>query len=197
MRSIDKVVMLEALGWSRGGKENKYLPDDIIKIIRDFAFFDSRTEAYREHLIKEDIKMNKQRVLFHMMSTMNIQPKYGSDYCVACGECVQIWDILPEKIRCSCQFFSEEEIMELEYNRPDNYFWEEEEDAEREKERRRKNREFYKEFADEIYSIEDDQDDPYSDRKPNWDEGIKCSLYYEYHCDNYDYCDDGNSYFKF
>lgn len=193
MRSIDKVVMLEALGWSRGGKENKYLPDDIIKIIRDFAFFDSRTEAYREHLIKEDIKMNKQRVLFHMMSTMNIQPKYGSDYCVACGECVQIWDILPEKIRCSCQFFSEEEIMELEYERQDNYFWEEKEDAERERERRRKNKEldkefdkeFADEFADEIYSLEDD---PYSDRKPNWDEGSEYSL-------EYDYYDDDNSYF--
>lgn len=208
MSSIDKAVMLEALGWSRGGEENKHLPDDIVNIIHQFTFFDSRTEAYRKHLLKEEIKADKLYALDHMMFQINDglrrfqTGKYGVEYntinigsncCSSCGNFVALWDPIAENIRCSCRFFSEEEIMELEYERQDNYFWEEEEDAERERERRRKNKEldkefdkeFADEFADEIYSLEDD---PYSDREPNWDEGSECSL-------DYDYCDDDNSYF--
>lgn len=204
MSSIDRVVMLEALGWSRGGKENKHLPDDIVKVIRDFAFFDVRTEAYQEHIYLKKLKEDKLYTLDHMMNQINdglkryATGKYGIEYnsinigsncCSVCGDFVALWGPIPENIRCSCSFFSEEEIMDFEHKRQDNYFWEEEEDAERERERRRKNKEFDKEFADEfideIYSIEDD---PYSDRKPNWDEGSDCSL-------DYDYCDDDNSYF--
>ena len=43
----------------------------------------------------------------------------------------------------------------------------------------------HEEFEDYTYCLEDD---PYSDRKPNWDEGSEYSL-------DYDYCDDDNSYF--
>ena len=79
--------------------------------------------------------------------------------------------------------------MDLEHERQDNYYLEEEEEeeAERDRERKRKNREFDKEF-DKDYDTYSLEDDPYSDREPNWDEGSESSL-------DYDYCDDDNSYF--
>lgn len=55
MSSIDKAVLLEALGWSRGGKasykdkdsedrdQSSHLPDDILNIIHQLTFFDVRT----------------------------------------------------------------------------------------------------------------------------------------------------------
>ena len=210
MSSVDKAVMLEALGWSRGGKKHKHLPDDIVNIIRDFAFFDVRTEAYREHLYKQKLKADKVYALHRAMFYINkglkrIETgKYGVDYtpmnigrncCTVCGNFVSLWDPISENIRCNCRFISEEEIMKLEYERQDNYFWEEEEDDERDRERKRKNREIDKELleesGDEIYSL---YNDPYNDRKPNWDEGSDCSLEYDYY-DYYDYYDDNNSYF--
>lgn len=197
MSSSDRAVMLEALGWSRGGAKNNHLPDDIVNIIHQFVFFDIRTEAYREHIIKEEIKTDKIYALNHMMFQINdvlkymfttsFSSKYGVEYdsinitsncCTICGEFVPVQDPIPANIRCYCSFITEEEIMDLEYQRQDNDFWEEEQDAERERERRRQNREFDKDFGDDTYSLEDD----YSDRKPNWDEA-------------YDYCDDDNSYF--
>lgn len=206
MSSIDKAVMLEALGWSRGNNKNKHLPDDIVNIIHQFTFFDVRTKAYRVHIEKERIKADKLFVLDDVMFQINDglrrfqTGKYGVEYnsinigsncCSVCGNFVARLDPIPENIRCSCRFLTEEEIMDLEHERQDNYFWEEEEDAERDRERKRKNREFHKEFGDkyntdyDTYSLEDD---PYSDREPNWDEGSECSL-------DYDYCDDDNSYF--
>ena len=197
MSSIDKAVMLEALGWSRGGKTNKdkespnrdqstHLPDDIIRIIHQFTFFDVMSEAYREHLLKEDIKSHKLLVLDYMIYEINNgvrrygTGKYGVEYnpiiigcncCTVCGE-FSIWDPVPENIRCYCMFISEEEIMEMEHERQDNYFWEEEIDDEREKERRQKNREDFgdnwwcdSEPDNETYSL----DDEYSDRPINWD----------------------------
>jgi hypothetical protein len=205
MSSIDKAVMLEALGWSRGGKasyrdkesqdrnQSTHLPDDIVRLIHEFTFFDVRSEAYREHLLKEDIKSHKLHVLDYILYELNYglrrceTGKYGVDYtsinignkcCTMCGEFVPVWgDPNPENIRCSCRFISEEEIMGMEHEREDNYFWEEEIDNEREKERRRKNRE---EFGDNWWcdcdsdsSYEDYEtyliDDDYSDRHPNWD----------------------------
>lgn len=204
MSSVDRAVMLENLGWSRGGEKNKHLPDDIVKIIHQFTFFDVRTETYRDHLFKEDVKVDKLYALDHMMFQINDglrrygTGKYGVEYnainigsncCTVCGDFVPVWDPIPENIRCSCRFLTEEEIMDLENERQDKYDLEEEEEeeeAERERERRRKNREFDKEFGDEYHS--DYEDDPYSDREPNWDEGSECSL-------DYDYCDDDNSYF--
>jgi hypothetical protein len=197
MSSIDKAVMLEALGWSRGGKTNKdkespdrdqstHLPDDIMRLIHQFTFFDVRSEAFREHLLKEDIKSHKLLVLDYMIYDINNgvrrhgTGKYGVEYnpiiigsncCTVCGE-FSIWDPVPENIRCYCMFISEEEIMEIEHERQDNYFWEEEIDDEREKERRRKNRE---EFGDNWWcdSEPDNEtyllDDEYSDRPINWD----------------------------
>ena len=207
MSSVDRAVMLEALGWSRGGEENKHLPDDIVKIIHQFTFFDVRTEAYRVHLFKENVKADKLYALDHMMFQINDglrrcgTGKYGVEYnainigsncCTVCGNFVALWDPIPENIRCSCRFLTEEEIMDLENERQDNYYLEEEEkEAERDRERRRKNREFDKEFGDEYHSDYDTyslEDDPYSDREPNWDEGSECNL-------DYDYCDDDNSYF--
>ena len=187
MSSIDKVVMLEALGWSRGGKKGNHLPDDIIRIIHQFTFFDVRSEAYRDHILKEDIKSNKLLVLDYMLYEINNgvtrcgTGKYGVEYnrinirsncCSVCGG-FSIWDPVPENIRCYCMFMymSEEEIMEMEHERQDNYFWEEEIDDERDKERRRKNREEFgddwcdSEFDNDTYSLDDD----YSDRSPNWD----------------------------
>ena len=201
MSSVDRAVMLENLGWSRGGKKNNHLPDDIVNIIHQFTFFDVRSEAYRVHLFKEDVKADKLRVLDHMMSKINYglrrcgTGEYGVEYnpinigsncCTVCGE-FSLWDPVPENIRCSCRFLTEEEIMDLEHERQDNYFWEEEEDAERDRERRRINREFDKEFGDEYYSDYDtySEDDPYSDRKPNWDEGSECSLDNVYDDDYY------------
>ena len=199
MSSIDRAVMLEALGWSRGGKKNNHLPDDIVKVIRDFTFFDVRTKAYRVHLFKENVKADKLYALDHMMFQINNglrrfqTGEYGVEYnpiniesncCTVCGE-FSLKDPIPENIRCSCMFLTEEEIMDLEHKRQDNYFWEEEEDAERDRERRRINREFDKkfdkEFGDEYHSDYDtySEDDPYSDRKPNWDEGSECSLDYD------------------
>mgnify|MGYP001042042512 CR=1 FL=1 len=203
MSSLDRAVMLENLGWSRGGEKNNHLPDDIVNIIHQFAFFDIRTEAYRVHLEKEEVKAEKLYALDHMMFQINDglrrygTGKYGVEYnsinigsncCSVCGNFVALWDPIPENIRCSCRFLTEEEIMDLEHERQDNYYLEEEEeeDNEKDRERRRKNREFDKEFGDEYHS--DYEDDPYSDREPNWDEGSECSL-------DYDYCDDDNSYF--
>jgi len=220
MSSVDRAVMLGALGWSRGGKtsssykdresknrdQSTHLPDDIVKIIRDFTFFDVRTEAYRDHLFKEDVKVDKLYALDHMMFQINDglrrcgTGKYGVEYnainigsncCSVCGNFVALWDPIPENIRCSCRFLTEEEIMDLEHERQDNYFWEEEEDSERDRESRRKNREFDEEFGDEYHSDYDTyslEDDPYSDREPNWDEGSKYSLVYDYCNDNYNYC---------
>lgn len=216
MSSVDRAVMLEALGWSRGGKasykdrkskyrdQSTHLPDDIVKIIHRFTFFDVRTEAYQQHIEKEETKYHKLYVLHFMMFQINdglrrygtgkYEVEYnsiniGSNCCTVCGNFVALWDPIPENIRCSCRFLTEEEIMDLEHERQDNYYLEEEaEEDERDRERRRKNREFDKEFGDwdyETYSLEDD---PYSDREPNWDEGSECSL-------DYDYCDDDNSYF--
>ena len=201
MSSIDRAVMLEALGWSRGGNTNNHLPDDIVGVIHKFTFFDRRTKEYEEHLKKEDIKAAKQNLLRHMIFQINDglrrcgTGKYGVEYnnivkncCTLCGN---FWgnDMLAENVKCYCRFMviSEEEIMDFERARYD--FWEDEKDAERDRERdrerRRKNREFDKEFGDwdyETYSLEYDD---YNDRKPNWDEG---SL-------DYDYYDDNNSYF--
>jgi len=205
MSSVDRAVMLGNLGWYRGGEKNKHLSDDIVKIIHQFTFFDVRTEAYRDHLFKEDVKVDKQYALDQMMFQINdglkryATGKYGVEYnsinigsncCTVCGNFVALWDPTPENIRCSCRFLTEEEIMDLEHERQDNYYLEEEEEeAERDRERKIKNREFDKEFGefgDEYHS--DYEDDPYSDREPNWDEGSECSL-------DYDYCDDDNSYF--
>jgi hypothetical protein len=202
MSSIDKVVMLEALGWSRGGKasyrdkkssyrdQSTHLPDDIVRLISEFTFFDVRSDAYQEHLLKEYIKLDKLHVLDYMLYQINNgvrrngPGKYGVEYnpinigsncCTMCGDFVPVWGgAIPENIRCSCRFISEEEIMEMEHERQDNYFWEEEIDDEREKERRRKNRE---EFGDNWWcdsdSNYDDEtcllDDDYSDRPINWD----------------------------
>jgi hypothetical protein len=195
MSSIDRAVMLEALGWSRGGIINNHLPDDIVGIIHKFTFFDRRTKEYEEHLKKEDIKATKQNLLRDMIFQINDglrrcgTGKYGVEYnnivkncCMACGN---FWgnDMLAENLKCYCRFISEEEIMDLESARYDNYFWEEEEDAERDRERRRINREFDNKFGDwdyETYSLEDDD--------YNY-EGSECSLDYE------DYYDDNNSYF--
>lgn len=204
MSSIDKAVMLEVLGWSRCGKNDNYLPDDIVNIIHQFTFFDVRTKAYQEHLERQRIQAHKQCVLDHMMEQINVGLKrygtgeYGIEYnlinigsncCMVCGEFVNTWEQLPEKNKCSCRFISEEEIMDYEHQRDDNFFWEEELDAERDRERRKKNQYFNKkideQFDENVYSFEDD---PYSDRKPNWDEGSVSSL-------DYDYCDDDNSYF--
>ena len=210
MSSIDRAVMLEAIGWSRGGEKNNHLPDNIVNIIHQYTFFDVRTEAYREHLYKEDVKAEKLYALDHMMFQINDglmrfqTGKYGVEYnsinigrncCTVCGNFVALWDPIPENIRCSCRFLTEEEIMDLENERQDNYYLEEEEEeeeeAERDRERKIKNREFDKEFGDEYHSDYDTyslEDDPYSDREPNWDEGSERSL-------DYDYCDDDNSYF--
>ena len=184
MSSIDKAVMLEALGWSRGGKENKHLPDDIVNIINQFTFFDTRTEAYRFHFFKKGVKEVKLKVLDNMMFQINDglrrfqTGKYGVEYnssncCTICGNFVELWDRIPENIRCSCRFLTEEEIMEIEYERPDNFFPEEEEDAEREKERRRKNREEFGDnwWCDSESNYDPDLDYEYSDRKINWDDG--------------------------
>ena len=205
MSSIDRAVMLEALGWSRGGEKNNHLPDDIVNIIHQFTFFDVRTEAYRDHLFKEDVKVEKLYALDHMMFQINdglkryATGKYGVEYnsinigsncCTVCGNFVALWDPIPENITCSCRFITEKEIMDLEHERQDNYYLEEEEEeeeAERDRERKRKNREFDKEF-DKDYDTYSLEDDPYSDREPNWDEGSESSL-------DYDYCDDDNSYF--
>ena len=206
MSSIAKAVMLDALGWSRDGKKYNHLPDDIVNIIHNFVFFDVRTEAYREHLLRKNIKSDKLNALNHMMLLIddgwtryasgyygmdNTFVNIGNNFCTICGEFVSILiPLIPENIRCNCEFnfLSDDEIMDLEYERQDNYFWEEEEDIERDHERRRKNRELDAKCGDSdciTYAIEDD---PYSDRKPNWDECCNS-------CENYDYCDDNNSYF--
>jgi|UniRef100_A0A6C0ILN9 hypothetical protein len=201
MSSINKAVMLEALGWSRGGEITNHLPDEIVDIIRQFTFFDIRTDLYNEHLIKKDIKEYKLYVLEYMMNRINYglkrhgTGKYGVEYssiniesncCTICGDFVPVWDRepIPENIRCFCRFISEEEIMDLENQRQDNDCWEEEQETEKEQDRRR-NREFDKDFEDDISSLDDNS---YSDRKPNWDEGSECNL-------DYDYCDDDNSYY--
>ena len=198
MSSIDKAVMLEALGWSRDGKvsyrdkdseyrdQSTHLPDDIVRLISEFTFFDVRSEAYREHLLKEDIKSHKLRVLDYILYDINYglrrckTGKYGVEYtsingnkcCSMCGEFIPVWgEPIPENIRCSCRFISEEEIMEMEHERQDNYFWEEEIDDEREKERRRKNREEFGDnwWCDSESNYDTYSDDEYSDRPINWD----------------------------
>lgn len=187
MSSIDKIVVLEALGWSRNGNDDKHLPDEIIDIIRQFAFFDVRTEAYREHLKRENIKADKLFALNHMMFQINNglrrygTGKYAVEYnsivqcecCTVCGEFISSSNTISEKITCSCWFMSEEEIMDFEYQCSDNYFWEEYEDVIKDEERRKLNREFYKAFGDfedgfcknkNVYYPVDE--DPYSD----WEE---------------------------
>lgn len=200
MSSTDKAVMLEALGWSRGGKasyrdkkfidrdQSTHLPDDIVKIIREFTFFDVRSETYREHLLKEDIKSDKLHVLDYMMYQINDglrrcgTGKYGVEYnpinigsncCTVCGEFVPVWgDPNPENIRCSCsRFISEEEIMDLEEYHDKYYLEKEKIDDEREKERRRRNREEFGDnwWCDSEPDYDTYSDDEYSDRPINWD----------------------------
>ena len=202
MSSSDKAVLLKALGWSRDGKasyrdresqdrdQTTHLPDDVVRIISEFTFFDIRSEAYREHILKEKIKSRKLHVLDYILYEFNYglrrceTGEYGVDYtpinignkcCTICGEFVPVWgDPNPENIRCSCRFgfISDEKIMEMELEREDNYFWDEEIDKEREKERRRKNREEFGDNwwcdCDSDFSYED-YDDDYSDRPINWD----------------------------
>jgi len=201
MSSIDKAVLLEALGWSRGGKasykdkdsedrdQSSHLPDEILKIIKEFTFFDVRTEAYREHLLKKNIKSDKLCVLNLMMYKINDglrrygTGEYGVEYnpiniknncCILCGE-FSLWDPVPENIRCYCRFLTEEEIEKMEHDREDNYFLEEK-DAEKDRERRRLNREFDNKFGDLDYDTDSLEDNPYSDRKPDWDGCSKYSL---------------------
>jgi hypothetical protein len=207
MSSIDRSVMLEALGWFRGGEKNNHLPDDIMNIIHQFTFFDVRTKAYSEHCMKKNVKVEKLNTLDHMMFQINdglrrIQTgTYGVEYnsinvksncCSVCGDFIPVLDPIPENIRCSCSFLTEEDIEKLENEHNDVYYWEEEqEDVERDRERKIKNRKFDEKFGDEYHSENHTyylEDDIYSDRKPNWDEGSECSL-------DYDYCDDDNSYF--
>lgn len=178
MSSVDKVVMLEALGWSRDGVKDKHLPDDIINIIRQFAFFDIRTDAYQDHLEKEDIKADLRYVLRQMVFQINDGLKryetgkfgveyntinVGSNCCSMCGNFVALWDPIPENIRCCCKFISDDEIMDLEYQRYDNYFWEEDEEDEREYLRKKQNKEQDEELQkknvieDDLYSDEDSE----------------------------------------
>ena len=160
-----------------------------------FTFFDVRSEAYREHLLKEDIKSRKLHVLDYILYELNYGlrrceiGKYGVDYgvdyrvdytsiignkcCTMCGEFVPVWgDPIPENIRCSCiRFISEEEIMELEEYHDKYYLEEEERDDEREKERRRRNREEFGDnwWCDSEPDYDTYSDDEYSDRPINWD----------------------------
>ena len=131
MESQDRAVMLELIGWSRGGKIN-HLPDDIIGVIKDFTFFDTRSEAYREHLEKERAKRYMMWVLAGMMYEINNGLKryetgeYRVEYnpiittskcCYRCGDFIPTGDALSINTRCVCESLTEEEIMEQLYKR--------------------------------------------------------------------------------
>ena len=181
MSLIDKAVMLEALGWSRGGKKDKHLPDDIVRIIHQFTYFDIRSDAYKEYLLKEDIKSLKLHILDYMLYEINKNDmrrcetgKYrveynpiniGSNCCTMCGDFVpkRDTDPIPKNIKCCCKFISEEEIMELEHGRYDNYFWEEELNNKQENERIQKNREYFKDETDWYKLTPNVLDDDYGD----------------------------------
>ena len=45
----DKAYMLYRLGWSRGGRE-KHLPDEIIREISKYVFYDTRSIEYHRYM---------------------------------------------------------------------------------------------------------------------------------------------------
>jgi hypothetical protein len=170
---MERALMLDLLGYSRGGQVN-HLPDDIIFTIKAFLFFDVRSNAYQQHLVQNEIKKDKLFALDNMMSYINrsmvryLTGKYGVDYtpniidskcCIVCGEFIPLWHPILEKINCSCKVMSNQDIDELEYRRQCSNLWNEEE--------------YFDEkintqiIEDEEYQMEDDS---YSDRKLNWDE---------------------------
>lgn len=132
MESQDRAVMLELLGWSRGGKTN-HLPDDIIGVIKDFTFFDTRTKAYYEHLEKKRTEVDMRWVLDEMMYEINggilnryETGEYGVEYnpiittsicCYRCGDFISTGGPLSMNTRCVCDPLTEEEIDELLYKR--------------------------------------------------------------------------------
>jgi hypothetical protein len=206
IESLDRVVMLERLGWSRGGNTN-HLPDDIIGVIKDFTFFDTRTEEYREHLKREQNKYDMYWVLDDMMFKINNglnrykTGEYGVEYnpintssncCTRCGDFVPVWDPLPENIRCKCKFMTEEETMELEYQFDDYHLWKEEE--EEEEERSIQSRKSYAQFMEEMNTErarEEKYDNYFSDRNENWIEEED----YDYERDHENDYKDVNSYY--
>lgn len=131
IESQDRAVMLELLGWYRGGKTN-HLPDDIIGVIKDFTFFDTRTKAYREHLEKKRTELDMLWVLDEMMYEINDGRtcyetcKYEVEYnriiststcCYRCGDFIPTG--VPHSInaRCECEPLTYEEMMEFSYKR--------------------------------------------------------------------------------
>jgi hypothetical protein len=191
MESQDRALMLDLLGYSRGGQVN-HLPDDIIMTINSFLFFDVRSPAYHQHFEHKNIKDDKLFALDDMLYYINrslvrhITGKYGVDYtpilltnkvCCVCGEFVSNWHHIPDVSKCSCKVMSNEDIDELEYKRQCSGLWNEDEIFEDQK-RSTKN---FENQENEEYEMEDDD---YSDRKLNWDEGsIDDEMEDEYYSD--------------
>lgn len=131
MESQDKAFILELLGWSRGGKTN-HLPDDIIGVIKKFTFYDTRSEAYYEHLEKKRKKKDMHWVLDDILYEINNDinryetGEYGVEYnpiittskcCYRCGDFIPTRGQLSINTKCVCDSLTEEEMMELLYKR--------------------------------------------------------------------------------
>jgi len=122
LESQDRAVMLELLGWSRNGTTS-HLPDDIIGVIKEFTFFDTRTEAYRDYLKQQETKYNMYWVLQDMIFEINMKSDEIDEYfatskcCYRCGDFTPTGGPLSINTRCVCETLTEEEIDELLYKR--------------------------------------------------------------------------------
>lgn len=185
----DQSVALGLLGWSRGGKIDHF-PEDMIREISQYVYFDirdSRAEVYREHkknMLKRkmDYEHMKYRVIYPLIDGINRNMRvhyYGeyeiqsspimvdSNCCMRCGEFMSN-DVVCERARCKCLWYSDDEIEQMEYENDEYYEEDMEERRIKELKARKKEKLFINietesNFDDDYYDRDDYDDYSYDD----------------------------------
>ena len=106
-RSQDVSVVLELIGWYGPVQ----VPDEIIKEISKFLFYDTRSIDYRTH---NSVGVNKQVVIKHMLSFINHSFFFSKAYC--CGKCGNFherdasYHDISQNATCHCNWWNEIEV---------------------------------------------------------------------------------------
>ena len=181
----DQSVALGLLGLSRGGKTNHF-PEDMIREISKFVYFDirdNRAEEYREHkknMLKKkmDYEHMKYRVIYPLIEDINRNLRvytYGayeiqsspimvnSNCCISCGEFISN-DTVCDRARCKCLWYSDDEIEQMEYEN-DEYYEEDMEERRKKELKARKEEKLWNNiepksnYHDDYYDWYDERDD--------------------------------------
>lgn len=175
----DKVFMVDLLGWSRGGNE-EHLPDEIVREIKQLAFFDTRTEAYRKHQMMLRRRQNFLRTTLRPMISNIVSNNWANNWCENCGGIFCGGRLSPvAKCRCYDTLGSQRQIHvpsnmfkvdeHFELNVPSNVFSENGWDELAVVEPLDNDAQTYIEYGDD-YNDFDELDDDYCDQVFGWDE---------------------------